>query len=225
MAQSPEDKPLDVSRREWLKTAGLVGAAVVTPAVTFVQGQADAPENLTTAEADALDAIVARLIPTDDNGPGAREARTARYIDRALGGFLAPSRDAYRDGLASVDRYARTSKGARFADLSAADQDAVLTDMEKGTAAGFTPNSTSFFALVRTHTIQGTFGDPYYGGNANFTGWDLIGYPGVRLVVTEADQRLDPNLAPTHLSAYDYGMFSPKPARAGLRLLKVFHGD
>ena len=34
--------------------------------------------------------------------------------------------------------------------------------------------------MVRTHTLQGTFGDPYYGGNANFVGWDLIGYPGVR---------------------------------------------
>ena len=32
--------------------------------------------------------------------------------------------------------------------------------------------------MVRTHTLQGTFGDPYYGGNANFVGWDLIGFPG-----------------------------------------------
>ena len=39
--------------------------------------------------------------------------------------------------------------------------------------------------------MQGTFGDPYYGGNANFVGWDLIGYPGVRLAVTADEQRLD----------------------------------
>jgi hypothetical protein len=38
--------------------------------------------------------------------------------------------------------------------------------------------------MVRTHTLQGTFGDPYYGGNANFVGWDLIGYPGIRSNVT-----------------------------------------
>ena len=44
--------------------------------------------------------------------------------------------------------------------------------------------------MVRTHTLQGTFGDPYYGGNANFVGWDLIGYPGIRLNVTSEDQRL-----------------------------------
>ena len=44
--------------------------------------------------------------------------------------------------------------------------------------------------MVRSHTLQGTFGDPYYGGNANFVGWDLIGYPGVRTMVTAADQQL-----------------------------------
>ena len=53
-----------------------------------------------------------------------------------------------------------------------------------------TIDETPFFALVRTHTIQGTFCDPAYGGNANFVGWDLIGYPGVRLNVTAADQRM-----------------------------------
>jgi hypothetical protein len=57
--------------------------------------------------------------------------------------------------------------------------------MEKNVAKGFAPNSSTFFNLVRTHTIQGMFSDPYYGGNANFVGWDLIGYPGLRMAVTE----------------------------------------
>ena len=158
---------------------------------------------------------MARLIPTDANGPGATEARAARYIDRALGGALASSREAYRSGLSAIDSYARQSKGARFADLSDRDQDAVLKDMEENVATGFTPNSAAFFNLVRAHTIQGTFCDPYYGGNANFVGWDLIGYPGLRLAVSENEQRLDPRLTPTRKSAYDEPMFSNKrPARA-----------
>ena len=45
------------------------------------------------------------------------------------------------------------------------------------------PNAATFFTLVRSHTIQGTFCDPYYGGNADFVGWDLIGYPGLRMAV------------------------------------------
>jgi gluconate 2-dehydrogenase gamma chain len=224
-----------LSRRELLKRAGLVGAvAVAAPVGTLVpsgtSGSAQSPppiqapivqrhalETLTAAEADTLEAIAARLIPSDGNGPGAAEARAAQYIDRALGGALSSSRDAYRDGLAAVDRYARTSKGAPFAQLSPTDQDMVLSDMEANVASGFVPDPSTFFNLVRTHTIQGTFCDPYYGGNADFVGWDLLGYPGVRLAVGPSDQRLDPRLTPTHRSAYDNAMFSRnRPARASL---------
>ena len=59
------------------------------------------------------------------------------------------------------------------------------------------------------------FGDPYYGGNANFVGWDLIGYPGVRTMVQPADQqRLEKNqLTPNHRSAYDFERFNKATAR------------
>ena len=85
-----------------------------------------------------------------------------------------------------------------------------MTDMEMDVATGFTPNPSEFFNLLRTHTIQGTFCDPYYGGNANFVGWDLIGYPGVRTAVSADQQRLDADLAPNHRSAYDYRMFTKR---------------
>jgi len=230
----PDGRPT-LSRRELFKRAGLVGAAAVAGPVRTVVPPAtrsaahphppaqagivrrEALETLTAAEADVLEAIAARMIPSDGNGPGAAEARAAHYIDRALGGALASSRDVYRSGLAAVDGYARTSKGAPFAKLSAADQAAVLSDMEANVAAGFVPDASTFFNLVRAHTIEGTFCDPYYGGNADFVGWDLVGYPGVRLAVAANDQRLDPRLTPTHRSAYDYAMFSRRrPARTSL---------
>jgi hypothetical protein len=95
--------------------------------------------------------------------------------------------------------------------LSPTDQDSLLIDVETGAAtgsgAGFDGSSAAFFALVRTHTLQGTFGDPFYGGNANFAGWDLLGYPGIRTTVTADDQRLGVTVAPTHKSAYDHEMF------------------
>jgi len=230
----PDQSPrAQLSRRQLLKRAGLVGAAAIaTPIGTLVPspsvaqspaqaqgaiGRGQALETLTAAEAETLEVITARLIPSDANGPGALEAQAARYIDRALGGALASSQDAYRSGLAAVDAYARTTKGAAFARLSAADQDAVLRAMEANVASGFVPDASTFFNLVRAHTIQGTFCDPYYGGNADFVGWDLIGYPGVRLAVTPNEQRLDPRLTPTHRSAYEHAMFSRKrPARASL---------
>src|SRR5580765_182875 len=227
-----------ISRRDLLKRAAVVGAAAAAPPFTGgSEGPALHPEamhapdamhgheiaaarepleNLTATEADLLEAIVARLIPSDANGPGATEARAAHYIDRALGGALASSRQAYTAGLAALDRYSRSSRGKAFTELSATDQDSVLIDVETGAATGFTGSSAQFFALVLNHTHQGTFGDPYYGGNANFIGWDLIGYPGIRTMVTAADQKsLEGHaLKPNHKSAYDYQNFTKATARA-----------
>ena len=224
-----------ISRRDLLKRAGAIGAAAAAasegrhleaspdighgpaeagPHAGLLHEHASAAreplENLTAAEADLLEAIVARLIPTDASGPGATEARAAHYIDRALGGALASSRPAYTSGFAALDRYATSSRGKPFTELSATDQDSVLIDVETGAATGFTGSSAQFFALVLNHTHQGTFGDPYYGGNANFIGWDLIGYPGIRTMVTAADQQqLEKHeLKPNHKSAYDYQNFT-----------------
>jgi gluconate 2-dehydrogenase gamma chain len=176
--------------------------------------QLEALETLTAAEADILEAICARLIPADENGPGAAEARAAHYIDRALTGPLRASRDAYAAGLAAIDVYAQATKGAPFPKLAPRDQDAVLTDMESNVATGFMPNAATFFNLVRTHTIQGTFCDPYYGGNANFVGWDLIGYPGLRMTVDSSEQRMSVPKA-VRKSAYEEAMFARKGSANG----------
>src|SRR5439155_2677650 len=181
----------------------------------------EAFENLTATEADLLEAMVDRLIPSDALGPGAREARAAHYIDRALGGALASSRQAYAAGLSALDRYAHASRGKGFLELSVTDKDSVLMDVESGsvTPGIFAGSSAQFFGLVLNHTRQGTFGDPYYGGNANFVGWDLIGYPGVRTMVSAADQqRLEKNdLKTNHKSAYDYESFTKAQANLSRR--------
>lgn len=225
------DHTKGVSRRDLLKRAGLAGAALtipITPAMpveALDQARPAAPqtpatprrepiENLTAYEADMLEAICARIIPTDANGPGAREARAAHYIDRALGGALSASKAAYTAGLAAFDAYCRSSRRAPFTELSTRDQDSVLIDVETGAATGFVGSSGAFFAMVRTHTLQGTFGDPYYGGNFNFIGWDMLGYPGVRTNVSAEDQRLGVKLTPNHQSAYDNQMFNKAQARS-----------
>jgi gluconate 2-dehydrogenase gamma chain len=235
------DHPIKIlTRRDLLKGAGLAGAAAIatpsdllTPAHAETEAAqqsataaASAPareafETLTAEQADLLEAVVARLIPSDALGPGAKEARAAHYIDRALAGALASSRQAYAAGLAALDRYSRISRGKPFLELSPTDQDSVLIDVEAGSAtgtpgAGFAGSSAQFFTMVLNHTRQGTFGDPYYGGNANFIGWDLIGYPGVRTNVTAADQQAmeKGQLKPNHKSAYDFEGFNKATASA-----------
>ena len=226
MAKEDNGVPRNIARREMLKRVGVAGAVAVAPTAELTkpaQAQSkpaatplrEALETLTAAEADVLEAMVARIVPTDSNGPGAAEARAAHYIDRALTGPLASSKPAYVSGLAALDAYARSSKGAPFIKLNAGDQDAVLTDFEKNVAKAFLANPAGFFSMVRNHTMQGMFSDPYYGGNANFIGWDLIGYPGIRMVATAEDQSISKPPKPLRQSAYDEAMFSKRGGNHG----------
>ena len=233
-----------ISRRDLLKRA--VGAAAAVPlgarAFGAGEGSADAGraaqqvtaaaplESLSSHEMELLNAVTARLIPNDAAGPGAVEAGATRYIDRALAGALSSSRPAYASGLAALDRYAASSRGKPFRELSPTDQDSVLIDVETGAATGFTGSSAAFFAMLLSHTHQGMFGDPYYGGNKDFAGWDLVGYPGVRTMVTATDQRnLEANqLKPNHKSAYEYDAFTkadPAGPHARLQRGDERHGD
>lgn len=210
-----------ISRRDLLKTAGAAGAAALIPdAVAAVKEERSAPPvpvgpltNLTANETEILSAMVDRLIPTDELGPGALDAGVLRYIDRALSEAESDSAAAYRSGLAALDAYSQYTRGGPFIDLSTTDQDSVLIDVQIGAATGagvgFQGSSGSFFNMVKSHTWQGMFGDPQYGGNTNFAGWDLINYPGVRLAVAPEDQRrLEADqLEPVRRSAYDYGLF------------------
>lgn len=200
-----------MSRRQLLQRAGVAGAIGLVPLgiascgdtgrVHAAYGQLRA---LTTEQAAALDAITARLIPTDENGPGAREAKVLRYIDRALATAYREQQPAYAAGLAALDRYSRTRFRGRFADLAPDKQDMVLVSVEQGDAPGFEPSSSVFFATVLQHTLEGMFGDPFWGGNANFVGWDLIGFTGIQLTWSAEMQQLDaaeqitPTVFPAH---------------------------
>jgi len=72
--------------------------------------------------------------------------------------------------------------------LDSRQQDEVMAALEQGQAAGFTwPTAEAFFNTVRTHTIEGMFADPVYGGNKDFAGWRLVGFPGAQSVYTPRD--------------------------------------
>jgi gluconate 2-dehydrogenase gamma chain len=195
------------TRRELLKRAAVAGVISAVPTRIFAQRAAEPYKTLSEPEARTLEAIVARLIPSDARSPGALEAGAARYIDRALGDALAASRPAYAAGLAALDAHARSVAGKPFAEIDAARQDALLRDLEQNVAKGFTPSAAAFFELVLEHTLEGTFSDPHYGGNRDFVGWELIGYPGLRLAVLPDEQRMDAKNKLVRASAYDLPMF------------------
>ncbi|EJW13663.1 Gluconate 2-dehydrogenase, membrane-bound, gamma subunit [Rhodovulum sp. PH10] len=229
----------DVSRRTLLTIGALVGAEAgldTLPAgartysreVPWQPGEANAPvpaepggyRYLSPAEATCLDAMVARLIPADDTGPGAVEAGVTTFIDRQLDGpygraqrwymqgpwqtgsdgqgyqtRLTPAQ-LYRAALADIDAHCtQTFDDKTFSALAGEQQDELLTALEKDTLALPNAPAKTFFDLLLQNTIEGFFSDPLYGGNRDMVGWKLIGFPGARYdyrpYVGKHNQRLD----------------------------------
>ena len=205
----------DQGRRAFLKgaavSAGAVAGAALVPE-TRVAVAADAPkhEAMTMAEhgstiggagqyaffndndALAIAALTERIMPDAPGKPGAREAGVLNYIDLALAGAYADQQDFYRRGLTQLDAYCHANYTRGFAALQPAQQDEVVGALAAGKADGFAwPSAQAFFRTLRTHTMEGMFADPVYGGNRDFAGWQLIGFPGAQMQYTEADLKSD----------------------------------
>jgi len=209
-----------ISRRELLKGAALLpaAAAVATTApITFVPRTmpssggrppdytAPAQGFLDSREKAFVEAAVARIIPADELGPGAKEAGVADFIDRQLAGpygaaetwymqgpwqsgtdqqgyqlRLSPAQ-LYRAAIAKIDQHLKQSQGNRtFAQLDAKAQDDFLHALEKGEVKISGDLGKEFFEILVVNTVEGFLADPIYGGNKDFIGWKLIGFPGPR---------------------------------------------
>ena len=135
-------------------------------------------------------AFAERLMPGAPGKPGALDAGVLNYIDLALAGAYADLQDFYRRGLASLDAYCQKTQKAPFTRLSAAQQDEVIKALDTGKATDFTwPTAQAFFNTMRVHTIEGMFADPVYGGNKDFAGWRLVGFPGAQPQFSAADMQ------------------------------------
>ncbi len=141
-------------------------------------------------DAATIAAFTERLMPGAPGKPGARDAGVLNYIDLALAGAYADLQDFYRRGLAQLDAYCRKTYNEPFLRLGATRQDEVITALEAGKATGFTwPTAQAFFNTIRRHTMEGMFADPIYGGNKDFAGWRLVGFPGVQAIFTPTDMQ------------------------------------
>jgi gluconate 2-dehydrogenase gamma chain len=147
------------SRRTFLETA----AVAVSGVAAGCGGSQSSFRFFTEAEARTLDAMLARIIPSDD-APGAREAGVIHYIDRQLTGHFQDSQNAYRAGLASL-------RG--FAEAPSERQEEILREMEGDR------RRRPFLDLVIGHAMQGFYGNPRHGGNRDFASWRMLGIPPV----------------------------------------------
>ncbi len=191
-------------------TAGKVSAVATPPATgrgMLPQSEQATPEALaayepvalTAKELDTLKLVIDRLIPSDDLGPGAVEAGVFVFIDRALAGAEAAALPMYQEGLAAI---AAAGGEDGFASLAADAQDELLVQAEQH---GLEAAPEGFFGLLLEHTRQGMFGDPIWGGNVNFAGWNLIGYPGVKLLWLPEEQEIDAEVEFANVSVDEFG--------------------
>jgi gluconate 2-dehydrogenase gamma chain len=191
-----------ISRRSLLKGAGAAAA-------TFVVGGCERQASddrltytfLNADEAAFIEPAVARLIPSDETGPGALEAGVPTFIDRQLAGAWGAGEQLYRQGpwhsatpefgyqlpftpaelfrnaLRAVNDELRRSN-RDFRTLATEQQDAYLEALEKGSRdLGGVPSKIFFESLLEI-TVEGYFCDPAYGGNKDMVSWKLIGFPG-----------------------------------------------
>jgi gluconate 2-dehydrogenase gamma chain len=139
-------------------------------------------------DARTIAAFCERLMPGEGGRPGATNANVLNYIDLALSGAYTDLQDFYRRGIAYLNAHCIKTYGKAFHSLTPAQQDETISALEHGKAPGFVwPTAQSFFETVRTHTMEGMFADPIYGGNQDFLGWQLVGFPGAQPLFTEAD--------------------------------------
>jgi gluconate 2-dehydrogenase gamma chain len=143
---------------------------------------------LNADDAATVAAFTERLMPGAPGKPGALDAGVLNYIDLALAGAYSHLQDFYRRGLNSLEAYCQKTHKTSFVTLGAARQDEVIRALESGKATEFGwPRPQAFFNMLRTHTIEGMFSDPVYGGNKDFAGWRLVGFPGAIPVFTTED--------------------------------------
>ena len=193
----------DASRREFLRHAAVgagavAGAGIVPEAIAQGQDKQSKPEThaeglgafFNRVDAATVAALAEVIMPSAPGKPGARDAGVLNYIDLALAGAYADLQDFYRNGLKQLEQYCRNTYHESFAHLSSAQQQTVMSALEEGKATGFTwPAAQAFFETLRTHTMEGMFADPIYGGNKDFAGWRLVGFPGTQPIFTSTDMQ------------------------------------
>jgi hypothetical protein len=172
----------ELSRRELLTSAAAlwVSACLPRPRALEAAAASSTPSALTPAEWRSVEAIAARIVPTDHE-PGASEAGAVNFIDKALAHEDAAALPRYRAALRALDLVCRSRHDAAFEALAPELQDALLRELEDGTVSGWNggdADPAAFFATVREHAILGFLCEPARGGNRDYAGWRVVQFPG-----------------------------------------------
>ena len=226
---------LPMSRRSLIKAALVLPVVGVVGCAQHDSARASellGPRFFSEGEQHWIDAATGRLIPDENDGLGARGAAVGEFLDRQLAGpygraerwymqgpwqngvpqqgyqlKLTPG-ELYKTAIRDVNAWCQKQHGKEFAALTPSVQDEVLGGLESGDIVLADVPSKVFFTMLWSNTVEGFLSDPIYGGNRNFAGWKLVGFPGPRYnYVAEIEQYGKPYTEPT------VGLLGRDPAR------------
>lgn len=109
--------------------------------------------------------------------PEAEKANAAAYVTQELS---RPEMEGnYRlvlRGAAQLDKLARAKTSRAFHEGNVEERELVVQSLLQGEGAATRFDPSGFIKLMLALVLEGTFGDPTHGGNANENGWRAIGY-------------------------------------------------
>jgi gluconate 2-dehydrogenase alpha chain/gluconate 2-dehydrogenase gamma chain len=227
------------SRRGVLLQMGAAGLAAMAPGAAQAQNPYAALDArpwsfLTGAEARFLAALADVLIPEDDF-PSASQAGVVDFIDLQLAGPYGKGAGLYlqgpfregtprqgyqaqhapavliRRGIAQIE-----AEGPALVDLDEAGRADFVQRLSEG--EGFPEGEVRLpmlFEELWSLVKEGYFADPIYGGNKDYAGWRMVGFPGAHAYYTDFVDKNAPYPAPPRGIAHVPGSDrSASPARA-----------
>jgi gluconate 2-dehydrogenase gamma chain len=170
---------------------------------------APAPQGYTILgpeEATFVEFVMDVMCPADSLTPSGTDCGLSIFIDRQLAGdfgkggrmyshgpwkpgkpqqgYQLPLKPAefFKSGVAVARKAAQTRFGKPFEQLSPADADAFLTEIQAGKVPdpdGRLSLGDWFSQVLYPLFQQACFSDPVYGGNRNKVFWKMVGFPGL----------------------------------------------
>lgn len=195
---------------------------------TVVADYGQALQFFSQEQFEVVQAAMERIFPADENGPGAKDLGAAFFLDHQLASLWGVNGKEYMSGpfykgeatqgyqshltrqeiyimaIKGIQEWSQKQYGKKFTELTEAQQDEVLTALQKGEVDTFQGYpAASFFSMLRTNTLEGVYSDPLYGGNKDMGGWKMKKYPGSQMSYAQyIEQDGVPEIEPMSLKSH-----------------------
>lgn len=123
-----------------------------------------------------LVAVADQLMPTDDLGPGVKEAGIEGYLEKTLADpRMRAIKSLVTRGAVFLGRASRKEHGKPFWELDEKQRESFIGRFARNEVRpnGFTPQA--FVRVMLALTLECFLGDPRHGGNKNEIGWKFVG--------------------------------------------------